>query len=159
MAKWKTFKHNGVYFPPEYQWKKLWAKIKGEKFQLDSKQEEMLYAWAKKINTPYVKDPVFQKNFLSDFKKLQPEGFSDITMDDIDISEIAALQGNEKNLTKEEKKLWDVIQGRKQDFEEELRELEALRGDPECPQEILLQEIDRTKNVLAIIETANKRWG
>ncbi|MEM5797509.1 MAG: DNA topoisomerase I [Candidatus Aenigmatarchaeota archaeon] len=104
MSKWKSFKHNGVYFPPEYEWKKLSVKIRGEKFQLNQQQEEMLYAWAKKINTPYVKDPVFQKNFLSDFKKLLPPKFSNITMADIDLSEIIKYQENEKNLTKEEKK-------------------------------------------------------
>ncbi len=104
MPKWKSFKHNGIYFPPEYQWKKLSVKIKSEKFQLDPKQEEMLYAWAKKINTPYVKDSVFQRNFLSDFKKLLPPKCQDITMDDIDLSQIIAYQENEKNLTKEEKK-------------------------------------------------------
>lgn len=104
MPKWKSFKHNGIYFPPEYQWKKFTIKIKGEKFQLDQKQEEMLYAWAKKINTSYVKDPVFQQNFLSDFKKLLPQKFSNITIDDIDISKIVEYQENEKNLTKEEKK-------------------------------------------------------
>jgi len=104
MPKWKSFKHNGVYFPPEYEWKKLWMKIKGEKFQLDPKQEEMLYAWAKKINTPYVKDSVFQQNFLADFKKLLPQKYQNITMDDIDMSETVEYQENEKNLTKEEKK-------------------------------------------------------
>ncbi len=104
MPKWKSFRHNGVYFPPEYQWKKLSAKIKGEKFQLDSKQEEMLYAWGKKINTPYVKDSVFQKNFLGDFKKMLPPTLSDIKIDDIDISKIVEYQENEKNLPKEEKK-------------------------------------------------------
>jgi len=104
MPKWKSFKHNGVYFPPEYECKRLSVKIKGENFQLSPQQEEMLYAWTKKINTPYVKDPVFQQNFLSDFKKLLPTKFSDITMDDIDISKIVEYQENEKTLTKEEKK-------------------------------------------------------
>lgn len=105
MPKWKTFRHNGVYFPPEYQWKKLSVKIKGDKFDLNPQQEEMLHAWAKKINTPYVKDPVFQKNFLSDLKKQLPSKFSNITMDDVDISDMVKLQENEKNLTKEEKKV------------------------------------------------------
>jgi Putative metallopeptidase len=60
--------------------------------------------------------------------------------------------------TKEEKKLWDLIQGRKADFEEELRDLYAMRDDPDVPQDIVLQEIERTKKVLAIIDTANRRW-
>ena len=105
MPKWKSFKHNGVYFPPEYEWKRLSVKIRGEKLQLDQKQEEMLYAWAKKINTPYVEDPVFQRNFLSDFKKSLPQKFSNMAMDDMDISEITKYQENEKNLTKEGKKV------------------------------------------------------
>ncbi len=102
--KWKSFKHNGVYFPPEYQWKKLSVKIKAEKVQLNQEQEEMLYAWTKKINTPYVQDSVFQQNFLSDLKKVLPK-FQHITMDDIDLSEIIKYQENEKNLTREEKKM------------------------------------------------------
>ena len=61
--------------------------------------------------------------------------------------------------TKEEKQLWDLIQNRKVDFEAELHELEALRGDPDCPQSILLDEIEHTRKILAIIETANRRWG
>ncbi|MBI2084356.1 MAG: DNA topoisomerase I [Candidatus Aenigmarchaeota archaeon] len=102
--KWKSFKHNGVYFPPEHQWRKLSVKIKGEKVPLNAEQEEMLYAWAKKINTPYVKDTAFQENFLSNFKKLLPEKYHNIKMDDIDFSEIVKYQESEKNLTKEEKK-------------------------------------------------------
>ncbi|MBI2546894.1 MAG: DNA topoisomerase I [Candidatus Aenigmarchaeota archaeon] len=119
MPKWKSFKHNGVYFPPEYQWKKLWVKIKGEKFDLDQKQEEMLYAWAKKINTPYVKDNVFKQNFFSDLKKVLPEKFSSIAMDDIDISKIVEFQENEKNLTKEEKK---VLAAERKKIKESLKE-------------------------------------
>ncbi|MBI2543598.1 MAG: DNA topoisomerase I [Candidatus Aenigmarchaeota archaeon] len=117
--KWKSFKHNGVYFPPEYEWKKLSVKISGEKVQLNKEQEEMLYAWAKKINTPYVKDPVFQKNFLSDFKKLMSTKYSGIIMDDIDLSEIVKYQENEKDLTKEEKK---VLAEKMKRVREELKE-------------------------------------
>jgi hypothetical protein len=61
--------------------------------------------------------------------------------------------------TKEEKKLWDMIQGRRQEFEEELAYLEGLRNDPDCPQDILLKEIEQTKKVLRIIESGYRRWG
>ena len=61
--------------------------------------------------------------------------------------------------TKDEKQLWDMIQNRKVDFVAELRELEALRDDPECPQEVLLKDISHTKKVLAIIDSASRRWG
>ena len=43
----------------------------------------MAVAWAKKIGTPYVEDPVFQANFLSDFLKLFPEKFKDVKIADI----------------------------------------------------------------------------
>jgi hypothetical protein len=33
-----------------------------------------------------------------------------------------------------------------------------MRDDPDVPQDIVLQEIERTKKVLAIIDTANRRW-
>ncbi|MBI3254082.1 MAG: DNA topoisomerase I, partial [Nitrosopumilales archaeon] len=105
MAKWKTFRHNGIYFPPEYVWKKLYVKIIGERFEPDAQQEEMLYAWAKKINTPYVNDPVFQQNFLNDLKKILPRKYSSIKIDDIDFSQIVKYQENEKDLTKDEKKV------------------------------------------------------
>lgn len=61
--------------------------------------------------------------------------------------------------TREEKALFDLIRGRKAEFEEELRDLEGLRGDPNCPQNILNQEIERTKKVLTIIDSTNERWG
>ena len=45
--------------------------------------------------------------------------------------------------TREEKKLWDLIQGRRQEFEDELRDLEKSRDDPAYPHRaIVLQDID-----------------
>lgn len=62
--------------------------------------------------------------------------------------------------TREEKQLWDLIQGRKEDFEAELRELEELRDDPDYPhKKIVLQDIEHTKKILAIIHAAESRWG
>lgn len=48
IRKWSTLYHNGVCFPPEYEFKGLEFKIKGEKFLLNREQEELIYAWAKK---------------------------------------------------------------------------------------------------------------
>ena len=54
--------------------------------------------------------------------------------------------------TKEEKAQWDLWAERKQDFEEELKELEALRDDPACPnRKFVVDEIERTKKVIEII--------
>lgn len=61
--------------------------------------------------------------------------------------------------TKEEKALFDLIRGRKAEFEEELRDLEALRDDPEYPHKaVVMEEIERTQKVLAIIARADERW-
>jgi hypothetical protein len=54
--------------------------------------------------------------------------------------------------TKEEKQQWDLWHKQKALFEEELKELRALRDDPEYPdQESLAAEIDQTERVLEII--------
>ncbi len=106
--KWNTLRHHGVAFPPEYEYRGLVVKIKGEPFKLDPLQEEMLMAWAKKKDTPYVLDPVFQQNFLGDLKtkgKL-PERFADITLADIDWTVLHEIVDRDKtaNLSPEEKK-------------------------------------------------------
>ena len=65
--KWKTLQHNGIAFLPPYESKGITIKIKGEKVPLSIDAEEMAYQWAKKKDTPYVKDHVFQKNFFAAF--------------------------------------------------------------------------------------------
>src|SRR3990170_3604327 len=60
--KWKTLEHNGILFPPPFESQGIKIKIKGEKIDLNLLQEEMVYQWAKKKDTPYVQDKIFQKN-------------------------------------------------------------------------------------------------
>ncbi len=104
--KWTTLRHNGVAFPPAYDYRGLTVRIKNEKVKLTPEQEEMLMAWAKKKDTPYVLDPVFQKNFLGDLKTKLDARFADITLADIDFTELNAIADREKtaNLSDEEKK-------------------------------------------------------
>ncbi len=104
--KWTTLRHNGVAFPPPYDYRGLVVRIKNEPVKLTPEQEEMLMAWAKKKDTPYVLDPVFQKNFLSDFVETLDPRLRDITLADIDFSELHAIVEREKtaNLTPEERK-------------------------------------------------------
>jgi len=98
MVKWHTLVHNGVALPPPYQPKGLSIKIRDEKIILDPLQEEMAYAWAQKKDTPYVKDPVFVNNFLMDFLKTFNGRFKDITIDEIDFSEVYEYVEQEKRL-------------------------------------------------------------
>ena len=102
--KWTDLEHNGVAFPPEYVQRGINIKILGEIFFLNREQEELIYAWAKKKDTHYVKDPVFQANFLSDFKKLLPERFTSVSnIDEIDMTEAFSLVDKELKIKENEK--------------------------------------------------------
>jgi len=114
--KWKTLQHNGILFPPDFESKEIKIKIKGENVVLDLVQEEMVYQWAKKKDAPkpgmtekYVEDPIFQKNFVSDFAQTFKGKFSNLEYSDIDFSEAYKLADKEKEekelMTKEEKKV------------------------------------------------------
>ncbi|MEK6980097.1 MAG: DNA topoisomerase I [Thermoproteota archaeon] len=106
--KWKTLQHNGILFPPAYEAHGIKVKIKGESIEIDLNQEEMIYQWAKKKDTAYAQDKVFQKNFTEDFAKTLPSKFKNISYQDIDFSHAYKIVDKEKDLremmTKEEKK-------------------------------------------------------
>ena len=119
--KWKTLEHNGVAFPPNYILKGISIKINNERLALNSEQEEIVYAWAKKKDTHYIKDVIFQNNFMNDFKKILPTRFHNMNnINEIDFSEAFSLVDEEikhkireketiQSLSKEEKKkLLDV---------------------------------------------------
>src|SRR5918993_5948347 len=114
--KWMTLEHRGVAFPPEHQPRGISISVGDERLPLGQEQEELVYSWAKKKDTHYIRDPVFQSNFLRDFKKLLPEKFHSISsITDFDFSEAYVLIDQEKrmkeaeterirNLPKDEKK-------------------------------------------------------
>ena len=106
--KWKKLQHNGILFPPEYEKQGITIKVKGETINLDINQEEMVYQWAKKKDTPYAQDKVFQKNFAGDFAKTLDSKFKKISYEDIDFSSAYKIVDKEKDLkemmTKEDRK-------------------------------------------------------
>jgi DNA topoisomerase-1 len=116
--KWKTLEHNGVAFPPSHILKGISIYINNEKLILNNEQEEIVYAWAKKKDTHYIKDTLFQNNFLDDLKKILPQKFQNINnINEIDFSDAFKFVDNEmkqkiiekeriQNLNKEEKKKW-----------------------------------------------------
>src|SRR5215210_2446181 len=133
-TKWSTLEHRGVAFPPEYQSRGIGIIIRGERFILNRDQEELIYAWAKKKNTHYIQDPIFQSNFLNDLRALLPDKFRSIDfINNIDFSEAFRLVDHEnamkeaeiqriKNLPKDEKR---KISLRKK---EERERLKAIYG-------------------------------
>ena len=101
----KQLHHNGVLVPPRYETKGLTIKVRQEKIKLTPEQEEMALAWAKKMGTPYVEDPVFAKNFHRDFSKKL--GIN-VKHGDADYSEVLSFVEKERdwkaNLSKETKR-------------------------------------------------------
>jgi len=103
-TKWTELEHNGVAFPPDHVQRGINVKILGEVYFLNREQEELIYAWAKKKDTHYVRDPVFQSNFLSDFKKAIPDRFKSVQkIVDIDMSEAFSLVDKEASIKEAEK--------------------------------------------------------
>ena len=113
--KWKKLQHNGILFPPDFKSQGIKIKINGEYVDLSLIQEEMVYQWAKKKDAPkpgttekYVEDPIFQKNFISDFAKTFNGKFKNLKYTDVDFTQAYKLVDKEKEakelMTKEEKK-------------------------------------------------------
>ena len=106
--RWKVLQHNGILFPPAYKSKGIKIKIKSQNVSLNLNQEEMIYQWAKKKDTPYVQDKVFQQNFIADFIKTLDSKFKNTKYTDIDFSNPYKLVDKEKDqkeqTTKEERK-------------------------------------------------------
>jgi len=100
--------HSGVLIPKPYEAKGFQIKIKGEAIALTPHQEEMAVTWAKKLETEYVNDPVFVKNFFRDFSEALGIKDKPFLPEDFDFSEIIGFVERERqikaNLSKEEKK-------------------------------------------------------
>lgn len=130
-SKWITLEHRGVAFPPEYSPRGISILIAGEKLSLNQEQEELVYAWAKKKDTHYIRDPIFQSNFLTDFKKLLPQKFLDVSsISDFDFSEAFVLVEQEKRIKEAE---MERIRNLPKDEKKKIRlakksELDRLKG-------------------------------
>lgn len=90
----KQLIHNGVLVP-KYETKNFSILFRGEKKKLNPIQEEMAVAWVKKLETEYVKDEIFVKNFLQDFA--QALNIGELNISDLDLSEIQQFIMEEKN--------------------------------------------------------------
>ena len=103
----KSLIHKGLLIPPRYIGHGLHITIDGTLLQLMPEQEEMAVAWVKKLETEYVKEQVFVKNFFKDFsaklgfdKPLDPEK--------VDFSEVLQFVETEREqkaaMSREERK-------------------------------------------------------
>ncbi len=99
--------HHGVVIPAPPGPYNLTLTVRGRLLALTPRQEEMALAWARKLGTPYVDDPVFARNFLADFSAaLGVE--SPLTLAEVDFTPAAevieAERAARERLTPEERK-------------------------------------------------------
>ena len=99
--------HNGILIPEPPTPLGLSIVVRGRLVALTPKQEEMALAWARKLGTPYVQDPVFVANFMQDFSAalgIEPP----LTPDEVDfgpcIRVIEAERQAKAQMTPEERK-------------------------------------------------------
>jgi DNA topoisomerase I len=102
--KWQTLQHNGIAFPPEYKPRSISIGIVGEEYSLNTNQEELIYAWAKKKDTHYVRDNVFESNFLIDLRSVLPPRFGSVKkISELDLANAYRLVDEENKLKEVEK--------------------------------------------------------
>ncbi|KAH6964228.1 hypothetical protein DER45DRAFT_583205 [Fusarium avenaceum] len=121
--KWKTLEHNGVLFPPEYEPLPKHVKMlyDGQPVNLSIEVEEVATFWVAMMtsgSTHHLDNPVFRKNFFTDFKEYcdkygvtDPQG-KKVTIKSLDKCDFSKMcdywsekveRNKTKNMTKEEK--------------------------------------------------------
>jgi DNA topoisomerase-1 len=102
--KWQTLQHNGIAFPLEYKPRGISISLVGEEYSLNADQEELIYAWAKKKDTHYVRDNVFESNFLIDLRSILPPKFGSVKkISELDLANAYRLVDEENRLKEVEK--------------------------------------------------------
>jgi len=109
-GKWHTLKHKGPLFPPEYEPHGVPVKYQGRSIKLDSEAEEYATLYAKYIETDYIKNRTFNKNFWGDWSRILGKGHEIKSLDDCDFRDIYnhILKMKEQNKGKNNKVDEDV---------------------------------------------------
>jgi DNA topoisomerase-1 len=107
-SSWSTLSHSGVNFPEPYRPGGLSVRVRGKPVQLSPLAEEMAYNLAKKKDTPYILDPVFDSNFMKDFEGQLPSRCRGAKFSEVDFTELFRKVDQEKaakeSMSKEQKK-------------------------------------------------------
>jgi DNA topoisomerase-1 len=111
---WNTLSHNGVIFYPDYEPINIPILYDGKEVYLNKEAEEVATFYAKFLDTEYIKNPKFNKNFWKDFKTIIDKNLNIIDFEKIDFSLIKKFLENQKanknELSKEEKEEKKKIQ-------------------------------------------------
>ena len=84
---WTELIQNGPLFPPPYIPYNITIKINNINVLLSSKAEEYIIMYYKYLNTPYITNSRFNKNFLSDWKK-ELKDIKITNMNEVDLTNI-----------------------------------------------------------------------
>lgn len=136
--KWTTLEHHGVYFPPDYIPHRIKMLYDGHEIELEPEIEEIAGFYAQLLDTEWVENPIFRKNFFQDFLKVLNKNRNEKEpphlireLDKCDFTPIQRyyldLKEKRKNMTKEEKQElktekasidakygWALVNGRKE---------------------------------------------
>ncbi|MDH4213815.1 MAG: DNA topoisomerase I [Candidatus Thorarchaeota archaeon] len=103
----ESLKHNGILVIGSLPASGFKIIARNTEVILSQLQEEMAVAWVRKLGTPYVEDPVFAENFMTDFSKalgIRPP----LRVEEVDFAEVIHAVNEERALkelmTSEEKK-------------------------------------------------------
>lgn len=120
--KWETLQHNGVLFPKEYEYKRFDENI-------PPLAEEMLYHYAAKMDTDYVKNQTFNSNFWKALKPELPKSYQDKQFPK-DFSTLTYSMYKYIQLKKEEKKIHNknMTKEQKNKEKEEKEKIKAQYG-------------------------------
>lgn len=147
-TKWKTLKHNGVYFPPDYEPlpKHVYILHKGKPLKLDSKNtnnrfnmsaEEAMVYFAQMVDRDerlkdnkqrhrYSEDPKFKENFWKGWKEILGRKSEIKSMKDVDFRPVAKHLFRASEKKKEERKKWS--KERKEEEKKKKEKIDDLYG-------------------------------
>ena len=104
---WTVLRHNGPMFPPPYEPHGIPALLNGVKINLSPEVEEYVTIFSRYIDSPYMENPIFIKNFSNDFKDILPPQLKSYKLEEFDFTliknHIKEKSEKLKNLSKEEK--------------------------------------------------------
>ena len=106
--KWNTFEHQGVYFPPEYEPHNIPLIYKGENVNLSPKAEEAAMLYAKYLDTEYISNKTFNRNFWNDWKKLLGKTSVIQSLEDCNFNNYKKYLIEQKELSKNKKIIDDT---------------------------------------------------
>lgn len=123
--KWITLVHSGVLFPPEYVPHNIPVIYNGKYIYLEPEAEEAATYYAKYLDTDYIKNNKFKRNFWNDWKKILGED-----------NEIQSLEGVDFSLIKQH--LDKIKEEKKMLSKEEKEEEKRVKGEVEAPYKIAI---------------------